>query len=75
MTDKILQAAHRFVPPGVQSLAVQPTTHQVVNVAVTVDTTGSFIRTAGRMIATGHGACEESPRLTDPSTNDATHVP
>lgn len=33
MTDKILQAAHRFVPPGVQSLALQPFTHQVINAA------------------------------------------
>lgn len=31
MTDKILQAAHRFVPPGVQSLALQPFTHQLIN--------------------------------------------
>jgi len=35
MSDKILQAAHRFVPPGLQSLAVQPSTHQVVNMAAT----------------------------------------
>lgn len=35
MSDKILQAAHRFVPPGVQSLAVQPFTHQVINVLAT----------------------------------------
>lgn len=35
MSDKLIQAAHRFVPPGVQSLAVQPLTHQVVNVVVT----------------------------------------
>lgn len=32
MSGKILEAAHRFVPPGVQSVAVQPLTHQLVNV-------------------------------------------
>lgn len=30
MSDRILDAAHRFVPPAVQSLAVQPSTHQVI---------------------------------------------
>ena len=30
MSEKILEAAHRFVPPGVQSIAVQPFTHQLV---------------------------------------------
>lgn len=35
MSDKILQAAHRFVPPSVQSVAVRPMTHQLVNVLAT----------------------------------------
>ncbi|MDB5096038.1 MAG: receptor with intracellular metal dependent phosphohydrolase [Cyanobacteria bacterium RYN_339] len=35
MTEKILEAAHRFVPPGVQSIAVQPFTHQLINVVAT----------------------------------------
>jgi hypothetical protein len=32
MTDKLVQAAHRFVPPRVQSMALQPGTHQTLNV-------------------------------------------
>lgn len=32
MTDKLIQAAHRFVPPRVQSMALQPGTHQFLNV-------------------------------------------
>jgi hypothetical protein len=34
VTDKLIQAAHRFVPPRVQSMALQPATHQLLNVLV-----------------------------------------